>query len=90
MPFCELLCVVYSTVRRCIMSETRPRVLARICPCQKQHCLTVEDSTVEVPTQKVSVPLTAVLEHAHQADVFDAVAPTIDAVLEGVNATILT
>lgn len=72
------------------MSETRPRVVARICPCEKQRCLTRDGCTLEVPAQKVSVPLTTVLDQASQADVFDAVAPTIGAVLDGLNATILT
>eukprot|EP00892_Ulva_mutabilis_P004615 jgi/Ulvmu1/2525/UM138_0030.1 len=72
------------------MSETRPRVLARICPCTQQHCLTVKESTIEVASQNVSVPLTAVLENSSQQDVFDQIAPTVDAVLDGINATILT
>ena len=36
------------------------------------------------------MPLTAVLERSSQADVFDAIVPTVDAVLDGINATILT
>lgn len=73
------------------MSGARPNVIARICPCADQSCLSVEDgTTISVPQHKVIVPVTAVLEHATQDQMYQAVSSTIDASLEGLNATILT
>lgn len=74
-----------------IMSGARPNVIARICPCADQSCLNVEEgTTICVPQHKVTVPLTAVFEHASQDEMYEAVSCTINAALEGLNATILT
>lgn len=73
------------------MSSSRPNVIARICPCIDQSCLTVDDAEVSVPQHKVTVPLTAVFEEASQSQMYDAVSETVNAAAEeGLNATILT
>lgn len=85
-----------TAISRIIMSSSSqhcavPNVIARLCPCADQSCVSVDDgSIVTVPMHKVTVPLTAVFERASQDQIYDAVYCTISAALEGLNATILT
>jgi hypothetical protein len=72
-------------------SASRPNVIARICPTSKQSkCLRINGNEVEIPSENVAVSVCGVLQDATQAAVFEALKPTVDAALVGMNATILT
>ena len=76
-----------------IMSGRRPSVFARVKPrdAATTSSLVVHDAkTVTILNQALSFSLSAAKEHADQAEVFEDAKPTVEAAVDGINATIFT
>ena len=74
------------------MTGTRPSVFARVrpAPTATGSSLFIHGNTITLKSQQATFALTGVHDNATQEAVYLDAAPTVDAALQGINATIFT